>query len=256
MVSSNGLLGAHAFAFVAHFAQFLILLYLVANNEGQSWPLILRGFDENRARYTYPLANLVPVFPALSSVNHLAAVVGRSWYESAVLESKSNWLRWAEYSLSAGDMLWIIASLSGVLELRSLISLLLANVILQYIGYLIERAKESNAGSFILFSLLGIGFGVHVYIWSQILISFYNSLESSGEVPGFVYSIIIAMFVFFTAFGVLSALWALGVVEDFSNVELGYVILSLTSKSFLTWMVYFGVLREPFPFQETPTATE
>lgn len=242
----------HGVAGTLHLVQFVAILALVIQDKGGEWPLVSQGFTETVKEWKYPLSYLLPAFPALSSINHLVSVATpNSWYKK-VLEDEVNPLRWGEFSVSAGVMLWIIASLSGIVEIRTLVALSMLNAALQYVGYLIEKAKAS--GSENIKSLLWLGFALHVTIWTQIFISFYTVLnESEEKPPSIVYSIIIIMFVLFTSFGVLSSLWVYDKVKSFAKLEMGYIVLSLISKTFLTWMVYFGVLRSYN--DETPTPT-
>ena len=242
----------HAFAAFAHFTQFLAILGLIINDSGSKWPIVSQGFENVSNKWRYTLSYLVPVFPALSSVNHAAAFFGTNWY-SGIIEEKANYLRWAEYSVSAGIMLWIIATLSGILEIITLVTIAILNALLQYIGYLIERTKADNGNAK---PLLYVGFAIHFCIWVQIFISFYTVINESGnKAPSAVYSIIIIMFALFTSFGIWSALWVYDKVKSFQILEMGYIILSLVSKTFLTWMVYFGVLKSGERFKDTTTNT-
>lgn len=230
----------HAFAATAHFAQFMAILALITSDKGRKWPIVLQGFEDISKKWTYHLSYIIPVFPALSTVNHVTACFASSWYDE-VLRNEINPMRWAEYSISAGVMIWIIATLSGIIEIRTLVSLALLNAALQYVGYLIEKAKSENRDAK---PLLLIGFSIHVTIWTQIFISFFTVLsESEDEIPSGVYSIIFVMFGLFTTFGIIASLWVFDIVKTFTMLETGYIILSLVSKTFLTWMVYFGVLR-------------
>ena len=239
-MNSSALVSLHGVAALAHFAQFLASLALVINDNGSTWPIISRGFQDTVNTWKYNLAYLVPLFPALSSVNHAVAYMAGPWYDR-VLQSRVNKLRWVEYSVSAGIMLWIISTLSGIIEIRSLVTIALLNAALQYVGYSIEKAKAENTNN--VKQLLLIGISVHVAIWVQIFISFYTVInESKNKAPAGVYTIIMVMFVLFTSFGVWSALWVFDKVASFEILEMGYLILSLVAKTFLTWMVYFGVL--------------
>ena len=201
--------------------------------------------DAPGTRYDRDLAFLLPVFPLLSSLNHMVSVGSPTLY-TAFLNNKTNPLRWIEYSVSAGVMLWLIARLIGIKDTRTLISLAMANAVLQYLGYLIEEARARNAEPKQIRQLLLAAWGVHLTIWVQLFIAFYSALNDAKiELPTLVYTILPIMFVLFSAFGLLETLWALGKIDDFEAVELGYLVLSVTSKVFLTFMVYFGVFRDP-----------
>jgi len=236
----------HGVAGGLHFAQGLAVLLLIltskeANND--NWPLVQQGWTAPYKTWRYKLSSLLPVFPFLSAVNHFGSVGGA--YYTHALASKTNPLRWGEYSLSAGVMLWIIATLSGIVEVRTLVSLMILNVALQWIGYMIEQhVARHGPRSKGLVGLLCIGFALHVAIWVSIVTSFYTVLEENNlKPPPAVYSVIWVMFVLFTSFGLVSAMYALGVIKSFEANELSFLLLSLVSKSLLTWLVYFGVLK-------------
>jgi hypothetical protein len=229
----------HAIAGISHLLQFIAVVILVNKDAGIPWDIVSRGFINKSRTYRYNLSYLVPVFPLLSSFNHIATLTSPEWYKT-VLNTGVNTIRWAEYSVSAGVMLWVVCSLSGILEIRSLVAIALLNAALQYVGYLIEKAKSEGQS---VTDLLKIGFALHATIWVQIITSFFTVLSISDQVPSAVYTIIFVLFGLFTSFGVVSTLWACGKIKSYETVENVYTTLSLTSKSFLTWMVYFGVLR-------------
>lgn len=254
--SNKTLQSLHILAGLLHVGQAGVLGYLVSRDSGISWPLQnSAGWNEPTWDKKYKLAYLIPCFPFLSSFNHIVSVVLSPTYNK-ILKDKVNPLRWSEYSISAGIMLWIVASLSGILEVKTLIMICTLNVLLQYIGYKLEVAVSQNASSKEKRELLLIGFGIHLCIWLPILISFYSVISSSKNVdnrapPDAVYSIIWVMFSLFTSFGVLASIWAFGGIKSFDLVEIGYLVLSFTSKSILTWMVYFGVLAGEERFETT-----
>lgn len=222
-----------AFVHIIHFA--IVTLSLAKVDKDLRWPIISRGFKNDSKIFEYNLGWLLPVFPLLSSINHTVAVFHSNM--------NINYVRWLEYSVSAGVMLWLICSLCGVVEIRSLISIAILNAGLQYIGYLIEKSKfegDDNAAK----KYFQIGLIIHTAIWSQIFISFYTLLSFSDEkVPPMVYTIILVMFTLFTVFGVWAGLWTYGKIKSYSVVETGYIILSLVSKSILIYLVYFGIIQ-------------
>jgi hypothetical protein len=63
-------------------------------------------------------------------------------------------------------------------------------------------------------------------------------------VPGFVYGIVVAQFVFFFSFGLNQWLQYRGVGRwaDYAFGEKGYLVLSLVAKSVLAWQIFGGSL--------------
>ena len=233
----------HFFAGILHASTSIMMFAIRKGNNHRKWPLINRHGTNDKKVYMYDISYLLPVFPMLSSVNHFISTMNTSYYEE-ILKQRINTMRWFEFSISAGVMLWIVATLSGIVEIRSLISLSLLNALLQYIGYLLEVALSEGQSKKKLLELLGIAWVIHFTIWSQIFISFFSVTHNAErKIPKAVYSIVIVLFLLFSSFGVLQTLWISQVITDYQKVELGYVILSLTAKMFLSFMTFFGVLR-------------
>lgn len=230
------LITLHKSAALVHTIHFAIVTISLGRlGKKLRWPIISRGFKNDCHIYEYNLGWLLPVFPILSSLNHTIAVFHP--------EMDLNYYRWIEYSVSAGVMLWLVASLSGVVEIRSLVSIAILNAALQYIGYLIEKSKlEKNSAQ--AKKYFQIGLAIHTAIWTQIFISFYTLLSySDKKIPPMVYSIIIVMFSLFSSFGVWAGLWAYDKIKSYSVLETGYIMLSLVSKSILIYLVYFGIIN-------------
>lgn len=206
---------------------------------------------------SYKLARLVPVFPALSMVNHFYSYFFPKHYLQQVNKG-ANPVRWSEFSISAGIMLIIISQLSSNNDIKQLEQLVLSNMALQAVGYLVEKEtaqgiKDGNNHHYEQAMLQElIGFLILASQWSTIFTSFFTSLEeSSEEAPDAVYAIIFVMFSLFVTFGVLSIFymrgqkairtnWWKGEVRDFRQVEVGYITLSFVSKTLLTYLVLFG----------------
>jgi hypothetical protein len=244
MVSRKALSIVHGVSATVHLTSAATIIYFLTQSTTITWPLIHRGWENDGEIYNYELAYLLPLFPALSAVNHIVSLADSTLYDS-ILANKVNYLRWAEYSVSAGVMIWAIASLSGILEIRSLVSLVMLNALLQYFGYLIEKAVARSAPREEIVQLILAAWGVHMTMWIPIFISFFTVVSDSDiPAPEAVWTIVVLLFILFSSFGILETLWALGVVQDFNGVEMGFAILSLTAKVFLTFMAYFGVLNK------------
>lgn len=196
---------------------------------------------------SYHIGNLIAVFPFLAGVDHLWSVVDSKRYFSFVQQGY-NPVRWLEYSISAGLMLFVIAQLSDVTDIKLLVLILCGNIILQYFGYSSElnaargdygQAKKDN----------GVGFGLFVSLWIPLFVAFFTSLTQAEESPPeMVYVIIFVMFALFLVFGLLNYGYVTGKyarLKDFKNVELGYLVLSFVSKTLLTNLTLFGALNKP-----------
>lgn len=216
----------------------------------------------------YNLGYVVSAFPLLSAVNHFWALFDFNRYMDFVVEGY-NPVRWSEYSVSAGVMLYLIGQLSGISNLGTLLAMGVANGGLQVQGLVIER----QIGLFknLPFELKGpirdslvwqevSGFMVLLACWVPIFISFFTAISDSDDVPAFVYGIIFNLFFLFMVFGLISVAYLRGrtgkkvprkqhysfrdmALYDFRTTEKSYAILSLLAKTSLTQMTLFGILN-------------
>jgi hypothetical protein len=202
-------------------------------------------------------------FPALSALNHLVYALIPA-YQDTVVKTQTNWVRWAEYSISAGAMVWVIATLSGVTELRTLIALCVLNVALQYVGYLAEAAYARpgytplngdgcGGGGVQAGDVTRVGWFVFLAMWVEIVMSFFSVLEydTKQQPPDIVYAIVIVLFVLFSTFGAWQLAYINGRIKSFAVYEIGFICLSFVSKTLLTWMVYGGVINAGTNMQDT-----
>ena len=242
----------HLFCGVAHLVQSGVALGLVAKDvqdDAPQWPLDIRGWQEIVATGEYHLGWLVPIFPLLSSVNHLYSAISPTYLES-VEESESNGLRAAEYAVSASLMIWIIGTLSGITDVASLASLVLANVGMQFVGWLAEKRKKAGASIEELWQLTLVGWILFFIQWVPILISFHVILlNSEVKPPPLVMTIIWTMLSIFALFGLTQYLYLFRGWSHF-KYERTYIWLSLVAKSLLTWLVVGGVLAARARFKK------
>ncbi|MFN3256636.1 MAG: heliorhodopsin HeR [Ilumatobacter sp.] len=183
----------------------------------------------------------VAVFLALAAIDHLVtATVGRGAYESD-LRRGINRFRWIEYSISATLMVLLIASYSGITEITAVIAIAGANVAMILFGWLQEKFNPPGRTET---TMLPFWFGTIVGLAPWIAIWF--NVITAEEVPGFVYGIVVAEFVFFFSFG-LNQWLQYRKVGKWSNYLFGektYLVLSLVAKSVLAWQIYGGSLGD------------
>jgi Heliorhodopsin len=183
----------------------------------------------------------VAAFLVLAAVDHLlTATVFRGVYESD-LRRGINRFRWIEYSCSATLMIVLIGFYSGITSIEAVIAVAGANVGMILFGWLQERMNPPGRGST---TMLAFWFGALVGIapWVSIGVN----IAGSESVPGFVYGIVLAQFIFFSSFGVNQWLQYRGVGRwtDYAFGEHGYLVLSLVAKSVLAWQIFAGSLGD------------
>ncbi|MDY6793988.1 MAG: heliorhodopsin HeR [Actinomycetota bacterium] len=237
---------------VLHFVQGLLMLalsndfalpittnYLTADPVSNSGPFLPRVVADVR------IGPLVAAFLFMSALAHFLLTMPRiyEWYVRN-LKKGMNPARWIEYSFSASLMIVLIAMLSGMYDLNSLILVFFLNMMMILFGWLMELlnqyTEKTNWIPFYFGCLAGI------VPWVVIALYFFSALaEPSADVPTFVYFILPILFVFFNIFAVNMVLQykKVGPWRDYLFGEKVYILLSLLAKSALAWQVFAGTLR-------------
>jgi hypothetical protein len=190
-----------------------------------------------------PIAVIVSFFLFLSAIAHFVIVFSKNKYLSD-LKDGVNQFRWFEYALSSSIMIALIAMFFGVYDLSSLILIIGLNASMNLFGLLMElynKGKERehvNWAPFIMGSFAGL------IPWLVVLIHFLGSGEY-GQIPWFVYGVLVSYFVFFNLFPINMYLQykKVGKWKDYLYGERAYILLSLVAKSILAWLVFFGTLQ-------------
>jgi len=193
--------------------------------------------------FDVPVGLGVALFLALSAVAHLvvASPVFFPRYRSGLLAGH-NYFRWVEYSLSASLMIVLIAQLTGISDVAALLALFGVNAGMIFFGWLQEKYERPGGGGWLPF-VFGCVLGL--VPWLAILVYVVAPGSTSGaEPPGFVYGIIVSLFVFFNVFALNQWLQykPVGRWADYLVGERAYITLSLTAKSALAWQVFGGTL--------------
>ena len=190
-----------------------------------------------------PFGPAVAVFLLLSAVAHFfLATVGYKLYVSN-LKKGMNPVRFYEYALSSSVMIVLIGMLVGIYDLGAIILIFGINAMMNLFGIMMEyhnqNTQKTNWTSFIFGSIAGI------IPWIVIVLYFVGSIAGEGgKPPAFVYAIIPTLFVFFNIFAVNMVLQykKVGPWKDYLFGERVYIILSLTAKTVLAWIIFAGTL--------------
>jgi hypothetical protein len=191
------------------------------------------------------LGPLVAVFLLISAAAHylLASPVIYPWYVKN-LRKHINYVRWYEYALSSSVMIVVIAMLSGMFDLPSLVLIFALNATMIFFGLMMELHNQTTDKT----NWTAFNMGVFAGIVPWVVIFWYFSgavANSEDAVPRFVYGIIASLFVFFNVFAVNMFLQyrKIGPWRDYLFGERMYILLSLFAKSALAWQVFSGTLR-------------
>jgi len=191
------------------------------------------------------LGPMIAMFLFVSAIAHfsLASSKGYPWYVKN-LQKGINYARWYEYAISSSIMIVVIAMLTGIYELSSLLLIFSLNATMNLFGLMMElhnqTTQKTNWTAYVFGCFAGL------VPWIVIGTYFFGAVLLAGEdFPEFVIGIFISLAVFFNIFAINMVLqyrkkgrWA-----DYLFGEKVYVILSLTAKSALAWQVFAGTLR-------------
>lgn len=185
----------------------------------------------------------VATFLAMSAVAHwvVASPGVFGWY-TANLARRRNPARWLEYAVSASVMIVLIAQLNGISDAAALLALFGVNASMILFGWLQEHYEQPGGGGWRPFIFGCIAGAVP---WLAVLLYVVApGNPSAASPPGFVYGIIVSLFVFFNIFAVNQFLQyrQVGRWRDYLFGEYVYVGLSLVAKSALAWQVFAGAL--------------
>lgn len=187
----------------------------------------------------------VALFLLFAAVDHLLMAMPRisGWYWHGLHEG-INRARWSEYSVSASIMIVLIAMVTGILNLPALVAIFGVNMAMILFGLLMEAMNPPDRTRttwwpFIFGSIAGLV--PWIAIAMQIV---YTEQHSTDGIPGFVYGIIVSLFVCFNSFAVNMVLHYRQVGPWRSNLftERAYIVLSLVAKSLLAWQIFANTL--------------
>ncbi len=185
----------------------------------------------------------IAAFFGLSALFHFI-VASKQFFGryAAGLKENRNMFRWVEYSLSSSIMIYVIAQLNGISDYAALIALFGVNVSMILFGWLQEKFAKPGDGEWLPFIFGCIAGAIP---WLIITIQLLSPNGPAGtSAPGFVYAIVISLFVFFNCFALVQYLQykAKGKWSNYLRGEKTYIILSLVAKSLLAWQIFAATL--------------
>ncbi|KAJ3331163.1 hypothetical protein HDU93_009917 [Gonapodya sp. JEL0774] len=199
-------------------------------------------------RGLFPFVPVVSGFAFLSSLFHLIVLLSYRTYLKD-LRKGINKFRWIEYSFSSSLMIGLIAILFGMYDIISLILVMSVNACMNFFGYMMEIHNSDIKGGRVDWTAFYFGCFAGVVPWAVILTYLGGAGAVTGNVPGFVWAILVVYFLMFNTFPVnmvgqyiRKGFWA---DKDFPGSgyykgEKVYQILSLVAKSLLVWLVVGG----------------
>ncbi len=191
-----------------------------------------------------PFGPAVALFLLMSAAAHLLlGTVLYQWYVKN-LKRKFNPARWYEYALSSSLMLVLIGMLVGIYDLSTLILIFGLNAMMNLFGLMMELHNQTTSKTDWTAFIYGCIAGI--IPWIVIVLYIAGAAQSvDTEIPGFVYAILISIFVFFNIFAL--NMWlqyrGIGFWKNYLFGEYAYIVLSLVAKSVLAWQIWAGQLQ-------------
>lgn len=202
-------------------------------------PVAVRGPAPSHTLFSVRIGPAVAAFLLLAAADHLlvAAPGVVSAYERGIAAHR-NVFRWVEYSVSASIMISLIGLFVGIRDLAAVVGVFGLNAAMILFGLLMERQQEPGRADWSAF-----WFGSLAGAVPWVLVFAY--VAGAPTVPGFVWAITITQLVLFAAFA--GNMWLqyarVGRWQSYLYGEAGYMVLSVTAKSLLAWLIFANVLR-------------
>jgi hypothetical protein len=201
------------------------------------------NFSDPAILFNLNIAYMVAAFLGLSTFFHFFVASPQIFPRYiAGLGKHINKYRWIEYSLSSSIMIIVIMQLNGASEYIALLGIFGVNVSMILFGWLQERYTTPGDGDLMPFWFGCLAGSIP---WVAIAINIAApSGPAEASTPGFVYGIVISLFILFNCFAIVQ--WkqykAQGKWADYIYGERRYIALSFIAKSLLAWQVFAGSL--------------
>jgi len=201
------------------------------------------NFSDPVNLFNLNISYMVAGFMALSAFFHFFVSSPQIFPKySAGLGRHINPYRWVEYSLSSSLMIIVILQLNGTADYIALLGIFGVNVCMILFGWIQERYTTPGDGDMLPF---WFGCFAGTIPWIAIVLTLISPKgPPDATPPGFVYGIVISLFVLFNCFALVQ--WkqykANGKWADYLYGERRYIVLSFVAKSLLGWQVFSGAL--------------
>ena len=206
------------------------------------------GFLDPEVLWEVPIGPAVALFLFLAAADHLLMGAPGIWpWYTHHLRRGINYARWWEYTFSASIMIVLIALITGVSNIGAIIAIFGVNMAMIFFGLEMEifnRDRDNvNWTPFLFGCVAGI------VPWIVIAYQFIGTdsrLPEGQAIPGFVYAIVISLFILFNSFAVNMVLQykKIGPWRNYLFGEAAYILLSLTAKTALAWQIFSATLIE------------
>lgn len=222
--------------------------YKVTNIQGDRNQDVTFDFGENSPHIevkSYSLQALVAIIFFITALFHYYYYKSKNYYKE--ISRGYNRYRWVEYGITATLMIFVLALISGIKELYTVLFLVCSSIVLMSFGYFFEMSKDRK----VKLSALIMGFFIFTYSWAVFLANFFPNIQSTKdlgfEIPSWVYAVLLPMIFWWFSFGLVAILNFRAYKKkgyDYSRYEKYYIFLSFMSKAFMGYYLTFGLTRD------------
>ena len=229
----------HLIATLVHVASFIFLMQYQVDGEmlyelivpyaeyGGSGALTTT-FVESKVTGEFSLLTLLVVNEAITAISHLSGLIGFGLYRRQMVEDDRHLeviRRYIEYAITAALLEVVLYVLLGGRDANLLLAIVVTNVVIQILGYMIERTTNQQRQIYLNLS----GFLL-------LMVPIVSFLTVATMTEGFLavsvyYTILYALFGLHSLLHVLSRAW-----RQFVDKDAGFIILGVATKEILTWM--------------------
>jgi hypothetical protein len=142
-------------------------------------------------------------------------------------------------------MMVVIASLTGIREIGTLVAIFAVNAAMILFGWSMEAANEGRVRVQWLHYVFGCLAGATPWIVIGIALLTGITAPGAAQIPAFVIAIYISLFISFNVFAINMVLQygRIGRWREYLVGERAYMLFSLIAKTLLAWQVFAGTLR-------------
>ena len=229
----------HLIATLVHVASFIFLMQFQVDGE-MLYELIVpyaeysgsgaltTTFVESKVTGEFSLLTLLVVNEAITAISHLSGLIGFGLYRRQMVEDDRHLeviRRYVEYAITAALLEVVLYVLLGGRDANLLLAIVVTNVVIQTLGYMIERTRNQQRQIYLNLS----GFIL-------LMVPIVSFLTVATMTEGFLavsvyYTILYALFGLHSLLHVLSRAW-----RQFVDKDAGFIILGVATKEILTWM--------------------
>ena len=201
------------------------------------------------------LETLLITFFLVTGAFHTFYALDLGGLYSEALANQNNYYRWLEYSITATIMINIVARSAGVNDQEALILMNAATVGTMLQGQIVETTL-ANRGNITLvdrnknvIAATLVGWILMLSVFGVIIKKFNETIAdvetfANVDIPDWIPAVVWSQFIFYNIFGFWQ-LWHILQSNnpnfDYSNIEMGYNVLSITSKTVLGGILGYGL---------------